>query len=158
LLPYSHLAIAPIQFYGEPFEDPSEREATARIGEAINQALKQELAKDYEVVAPSEVRQNQLLICVAITQVKSTQALVNVATTAVVGLPISRGGLKAELEAVDALTGARIAAMSWAGDAPLLTVRPSEIVGSFTRYRQAEARAQEFASSAAELLAKAPPK
>ncbi len=130
-------------------QDPDVRIEAAEI-EELRAGLRRslELAATPPAIAtgPSAAGSPRTLrVRAAITQVALPSPALNVITTAVLFIPLDRGGAAVEIEAIDVETGQRVAALSSAGNGTLADFR-----GHYSRLAHAglafQRAAQEFRS------------
>ncbi len=111
---------------------------------ALMDALSSELGKDRMIVAaPSGAT---LRVRYAIARVDTSNVALNALTTAVIGA-VDYGSLALEVEVVDAATGERRAAMTWARGA-----KPTNVLGAYAATGHARALAPDFARRVALLI------
>jgi hypothetical protein len=126
----------------------------ARIDAAEIEALRADLRRSLELAAATPAVASDptaggvprtLRIRAAITQVALPSPTLNVITTALLFIPLDRGGAAVEIEAIDVETGRRVAALASAGTGTLADFR-----GHYSRLAHAELAfqraAQEFRS------------
>jgi hypothetical protein len=93
---------------------PADAEA---LRAAMRSALLEAMARERVIVDKPGV--GTLRVRSAITEVVRPNRALNVATS-LLAAPLSRGAAAGEAEIVDAVTGRRLAALSWAGDGRIL--------------------------------------
>ena len=126
----------------------------ARIEAAEIEALRAELRRSLELAAAAPAIASDrsaagvprtLRIRAAITRVALPSPALNVITTALLFIPLDRGGAAVEIEAIDVATGRRVAALAFSGNGTLADFR-----GYYSRLGHAELAfqraAQEFRS------------
>jgi len=132
-------------------QDPNVRIEAAEIEELradLRRSL--ELAAAPPAVAPDpSVAGNPrtLRVRAAITQVALPSPALNVITTALLFIPLDRGGAAVEIEAIDVETGRRVAALASAGNGTLADFR-----GHYSRLAHAELAFQRAAQEFRTLL------
>jgi hypothetical protein len=128
----------------------------ARIEPAEIEALRAGLHRSLEVAAakpsgapdPSVAGNPRTLrIRAAITEVALPSPALNVITTALLFIPLDRGGAAVEIEAIDVATGQRVAALASAGNGTLADFR-----GHYSRLAHAELAFQRAAEEFRSLL------
>lgn len=105
---YQAVAIAPIRFADSVATRLSHAEQE-RLAGILTQALRQELT--LPTSRPTGANAT-LRIRAAITAINESRPALNLLTTLALFLPLDTGGVSVELEALDPVTGRRIAAMS----------------------------------------------
>lgn len=116
----------------------------ADVRNALMDALLLELGKDRMIVAaPSGAT---LRVRYAIARVDTSNVALNALTTAVIGA-VDYGSLALEVEVVDAASGERRAAMTWARGA-----KPTNVLGAYAATGHARALAPDFARRVALLI------
>lgn len=121
----------------------SESEARA-IRNALAAALRTELARDRQIVTSPAT--DTLRVRYAIVAVETSNVALNALTTAVFGA-VDYGSLALEAEVVDALTGERVASMTWARGA-----KATNVLGAYSPTGNARALAPNFAERLAALI------
>ena len=126
-------------------QDPNVRIEAAEIEE-----LRADLRRSLELAAtmPSVAGNPRTLrVRAAITQVALPSPALNVLTTALLFIPLDRGGAAVEIEAIDVETGRRVAALASAGNGTLADFR-----GHYSRLAHAELAFQRAAQEFRTLL------
>jgi|CXWL01.1.fsa_nt_gi hypothetical protein len=121
----------------------SDSEALA-IRNALAAALQSELARDRQIVTSPSA--DTLRVRYAIVEVETSNVALNALTTAVFGA-VDYGSLALEAEVVDALTGERVASMTWARGA-----KATNVLGAYSPTGNARALAPDFAQRLAMLI------
>lgn len=121
----------------------SEKELAAIQG-ALTEALAAELARERKVVALSGA--GVLRVRYNIVRVDTSNVALNALTSTVIGA-VDYGSLALEVEVVDSVTGARVAAMTWARGA-----KATNVLGAYTPTGNARALAPDFAKRLARLI------
>lgn len=115
-------------------DDPEEKAAYQKLADTLRQKLHEQFGKQYRITqAPAP---GTLYVRSAITGITTANPYVNTATTLLMAAPVKNGGASAEAEIIDAMTGERLAAITWADEGSVW--RMSQITGSFSRYAHAE--------------------
>ena len=126
----------------------SNSEALA-IRNALAAALQTELARDRQIVTSPAA--DTLRVRYAIVEVETSNVALNALTTAVFGA-VDYGSLALEAEVIDARTGDRVAAMTWARGA-----KATNVLGAYSPTGNARALAPNFAERLALLISPHPP-
>ncbi|KAF0181873.1 MAG: DUF3313 domain-containing protein [Hyphomonadaceae bacterium] len=111
---------------------------------ALEGALVRELGVDRRIV--TEPMPGTLRVRYAITEVETSNVALNALTSAVIGA-VDYGSLALEAEVVDAISGERIAAMTWARGA-----KATNVLGAYSTTGNARALAPDFAKRLARLV------
>lgn len=143
LVRYRSIYIDPV-VVSAPDLDPEQQMS---VRKAAEDALRAELGKSWPL-AVSPDQPGTLRLRTAVTAVTKAMVPLNVALTAV-GVPLSNGGVSTEMEAIDAKSGSRIAAMTWASEK-----RFSDPVGFYIQTAHARGLMPDFAKDVAALLAR----
>ncbi len=114
------------------------------IRNALAEALQTELARDRQIVASPGA--DTLRVRYAIVEVETSNVALNALTTAVFGA-VDYGSLALEAEVVDAVTGERVASMTWARGAKV-----TNVLGAYSPTGNARALAPNFAERLALLI------
>ena len=113
---------------------------------ALATSLRTELARDRTIVTTPA--SGTLRVRYAIAEVKTSNVALNALTTTVLG-PVDYGSLALEVEVTDAVTGERVAAMTWARRA-----KATNVLGAYSPTGNARALAPDFAKRLAMLISK----
>ncbi len=122
---------------------PAQSEA---IRDALAASLHTELGRDRTIVTTPEA--GTLRVRYAIAEVETSNVALNALTTTVLGA-VDYGSLALEVEVTDAVTGERIAAMTWARGA-----KATNLLGAYSPTGNARALAPDFAKRLAMLISK----
>lgn len=114
--------------------DPEETAAYQKLADTLRQKLHEQFGKHYRIT--QQPASGTLYVRSAITGITTANPYINTATTLLVAAPVKNGGASAEAEIIDAMTGERLAAITWADEGSVW--RMSQITGSFSRYAHAE--------------------
>jgi hypothetical protein len=142
---FSTFVLGPVAL--QVMDEGVDRTALDQVAKALREAVREQLAKERREVA--EPSGDTLGIKLAITAVTRSRPVLNVAMT-LVGPPLFNGGLSIEAEAIDARSGARVAAMAWADEG---RINP---IGYYTEYGHPRALTRDFARDFGQLLASLP--
>lgn len=115
-------------------DDPEEKAAYQKLADTLREKLHAQLGKHYRIT--QQPAPGTLYVRSAITGITTANPYVNTATTLLMAAPVKNGGASAEAEVLDAMTGERLAAITWADEGSVW--RMSQITGSFSRYAHAE--------------------
>ena len=143
--PYVGACVAPerITFGGQVALDPAEQHELRNL---LRTALRSQLdavgLRDCDAQAATSLN-----VRASITRVERARPGLNALTTFLIFVPLSRGGITVELEAIDAASGRRVAAMAFEGRAG-----NDDLSGAFTDLGHARRQAQIVAARFAELL------
>lgn len=111
---------------------------------ALAEALTRELGAERMIVTTPVA--GTLRVRYAITEVETSNVALNALATAVIGA-VDYGSLAMEVEVVDATSGARLAAMTWARGA-----KTGNVLGAYSSTGNARALAPDFAKRLARLV------
>jgi predicted component of type VI protein secretion system len=114
--------------------DPEEKAAYQKLADTLRQKLNEQFSKHYRIT--QQPAPETLYVRSAITGITTANPYINTATTLLVAAPVKNGGASAEAEILDAMTGERLAAITWADEGSVW--RMSQITGNFSRYAHAE--------------------
>jgi len=120
---------------------PAQSEA---IRSALATSLRTELGRDRTVVTTAQP--GALRVRYAIAEVETSNVALNALTTTVLGA-VDYGSLALEVEVTDAVTGDRLAAMTWARGA-----KATNVLGAYSSTGNAPALAPDFAKRLARLI------
>ena len=116
------------------------------IRNALAASLRTELGRDRTIVTTAEP--GTLRVRYAIAEVETSNVALNALTTTVLGA-VDYGSLAMEVEVTDAVTGERVAAMTWARGA-----KATNVLGACSSTGNARALAPDFAKRLAMLISK----
>lgn len=142
--------------YTAVFVEPSEvtaadltAEQRSAISADLNQALRTKLGQRWQLnLAPGP---GILRVRTAVTSVTKAKVALNVATS-MIAAPLFNGGASGEAEIVDSVSGARIAALTWADQR-----RISDPLGFYNPIKHARGLMPKFADEIASLVSAGPP-
>lgn len=143
---YFRVVISPVLVSAKS-DDEDQRKQYDALGHLIEKKLSDNFSKKLQVVTQPEA--NTLLVRTSITGVTESSPIANVATTALIAAPLLNGGLSVEAEVLDAATGERLIAITWANEGSIW--RWDQITGSFSRYEHAEYLAGVFVDKLVQL-------
>lgn len=123
-------------------EDLSQEDRTA-LATALQTALSESFGRDR--LATGTPGPGTLRVRAAVTDIVKPNRALNVITGLAFG-PVSRGAAAGEAEILDATTGRRLAAISWAGDGAIV-----EFIGFYTGTGHARTALRRFADETAAL-------
>ncbi len=139
---YDRLIVEPVTVSANDL-DPEQAKA---LTTALSQSLASELGKGWAITdqpSPATLR-----VRVAVTKVTQASVPLNILTTTLIG-PLSNGGAAGEAEILDAQTGQRLAALTWADQR-----RFSDIAGYYSATGHARGLMPYFAASIAKLISR----
>jgi hypothetical protein len=142
LAQYASVLIEPVVVTAPGLDD----EQAGALAAALQQALTTEIGRTWPLAQQGGA--GVLRVRAAITGVTKSNVVLNVITTAAAA-PLSNGGAAGEAEIVDARTGQRVAALTWAD-----VKRLSDPLGYYSETGHARALMSDFGAEIANLIAR----